>query len=258
MPRPAPIACELAAVPEFGVFLATSPLMARAPRGHGGRVLVIPGFTAGDLATTPLRATLRALGHRPSGWGLGANVGPNDLTVRQLQRKVDEMVDQNDGPIDIVGWSLGGVMGRLLAAHRPEDVNQVITLGSPIHLDDPATRITDTVRVLAHVAGLQPNERRYSIRRIPVPSTVIYSRGDGVVAPSSTHQEPGPTAENIEVRGSHIGLVHNPAVLWVVADRLAQEPGTWTPFRPPRGMGRLYPLIESGTPDDPLEPAVGS
>ena len=33
--------------------------------------------------------------------------------------------------------------------------------------------------------------------------------------------------------GSHIGLLHNPAALYVVADRLAQPPGTHEPFRPP-------------------------
>ena len=30
--------------------------------------------------------------------------------------------------------------------------------------------------------------------------------------------------------GSHIGLLHNPAALYVIADRLAQPPGTHEPF----------------------------
>ena len=38
-------------------------------------------------------------------------------------------------------------------------------------------------------------------------------------------------AENIEVRGSHLGLGHNPPVLVVVADRLAQPIGQWKPYR---------------------------
>jgi hypothetical protein len=33
--------------------------------------------------------------------------------------------------------------------------------------------------------------------------------------------------DNVEVDGSHCGLVWNPAVLKVVADRLSQAPETW-------------------------------
>ena len=39
--------------------------------------------------------------------------------------------------------------------------------------------------------------------------------------------------ENVEVRGSHLGLGHNPAVIVVVADRLAQPAGQWQPFEAP-------------------------
>jgi hypothetical protein len=42
---------------------------------------------------------------------------------------------------------------------------------------------------------------------------------------------PSARAENIEVYlASHIGLVVNAAVLWAVADRLAQPEGTFRPF----------------------------
>ena len=42
---------------------------------------------------------------------------------------------------------------------------------------------------------------------------------------------PSATAENIEVHlASHVGLGVNPAVLWAVADRLAQPEGKFTQF----------------------------
>jgi hypothetical protein len=65
---------------------------------------------------------------------------------------------------------------------------------------------------------------------IGVPLTVIFTRTDGVVRWQSCVVEPGPTRECIEVRGSHTGLIHNAAVLHVVADRLAQPEGSWKPF----------------------------
>ncbi|HUV17255.1 MAG TPA: hypothetical protein VMW33_02130, partial [Ilumatobacteraceae bacterium] len=66
MDRPAPAISELLAIPEFGAFMLSAPWLATAPRGTGRRVLVLPGFTAGDVSTAPLRFVLRALGHRPA------------------------------------------------------------------------------------------------------------------------------------------------------------------------------------------------
>ncbi|MEM9034950.1 MAG: alpha/beta hydrolase [Actinomycetota bacterium] len=242
MPKPAPLVYELSAMPELGAFFASSPWLAGAPRGNGNRVLVIPGFTAGDITTAPLRTALRVLGNRPSGWGLGANIGPDDNTVRLLQRRVDELVRRNRGPIDIVGWSLGGIIGRLISVYRPDDVRQVISMGSPIRVEDPHANLSDAVRIVAQMAGLQRGRRSHDLTSVPVPSTAIFSRQDGIVAPSACQQPEGPTAENIEVRGSHTGLAHNPSVVWAVADRLAWNGrDEWQPFVPPGCARRFYP-----------------
>jgi hypothetical protein len=76
-----------------------------------------------------------------------------------------------------------------------------------------------------------------------VPSTAVYSRWDGVVDWRACRQQPGPRSENVAVRSSHLGMGHDPAVLWVVADRLAQPRHQWRPFeRPTRfGLATLFP-----------------
>ena len=79
---------------------------------------------------------------------------------------------------------------------------------------------------------------------LPIPHTSIYSRSDGVVAWRASRQTEGPQSENVEVRGSHIGLGFNPAALWVIADRLAQPIGAWTPFRASPVVARLFPRSE--------------
>jgi hypothetical protein len=38
-----------------------------------------------------------------------------------------------------------------------------------------------------------------------------------------------------------MGLGFNPAALWVIADRLAQPLGSWTPFRPSGPASLLFP-----------------
>jgi pimeloyl-ACP methyl ester carboxylesterase len=208
---------ELRAVPEFGAFLATSPVLGLAPRGDGHPVLVLPGLGGDDRSTTLLRGYLRYLGYHVHGWRLGTNQGPNERTTAGLTARLDDVAERHGQPISLVGWSLGGVYARALARRSPRSVRLVVTLGSPIR------------------------DSSLSRGALLVPATSIYSRTDGVVPYQYSLEDPGAQRENVEVRGSHLGLGHNPAVLWVVADRLAQPPGQWAPFRPPPMLRRLFP-----------------
>ena len=63
--------------------------------------------------------------------------------------------------------------------------------------------------------------------------TSIHSRTDAIVPWRSSLLAAGQGRENVEVRGSHLGLGHNPAVIVVVADRLAQQSGRWQPYTAP-------------------------
>jgi hypothetical protein len=56
------------------------------------------------------------------------------------------------------------------------------------------------------------------------------------------------THENVEVRGSHAGLGFNPAVLYVLADRLGQADNEWRSFEPPIVGRCLYPPPASWEP----------
>ncbi len=58
-----------------------------------------------------------------------------------------------------------------------------------------------------------------------VPTTVIYSKTDGVVHWGSCLDRSGAkTVENIEVMASHVGMGVNTEVFRVVAERLARDP----------------------------------
>jgi hypothetical protein len=56
---------------------------------------------------------------------------------------------------------------------------------------------------------------------------------------------PGADRESIAVYASHLGLGHNPATLWVIADRLAQREGSWRPFRVPAIARHLFPAPDA-------------
>lgn len=200
------VAREARAVPEFASFAVTAgPLLAMSRRGDGHAVLVLPGLGGNDASTAPLRWFIDRLGYHSCGWGLGTNRG--------FGRHVTDGLDQSltatseNGPVSLIGWSLGGVHAIELARRRPDAVRSIVTLGSPVG-------------------------RRHLPRDIP--TTSVYSRSDTIVDWRESLMPQRALCENVEVRGSHLGLGHNPAVAVVIADRLAQQPETWQPFQPPR------------------------
>ena len=231
-----------------GATAAALPLLRWAPRGEPHPVLVLPGLLASDLSTRVLRTWLGRLGHPVVGWALGRNRGPTEEVVSELPLLVDRLAREHGTSVSIVGWSLGGIYARRLARRAPRQVRQVISLGSPFALTDRPVDGSPDASVYQRLApghgGRRLHPSRGSLARpLPVPSTAVYSRWDGVVDWRACRQEPGPTSENIAVRSSHLGMGHDPAVLWVVADRLAQPRNEWRPFeRPTRfGLGTLFP-----------------
>ena len=92
-----------------------------------------------------------------------------------------------------------------------------------------------------HVATVDEMVRVPDSAPLGVPTTAVYTRTDGVVRWWQCIESVGPQRENIEVRGSHLGLAHNPAVLWLLADRLGMPETAWRPFRPPLTLRPFFP-----------------
>ncbi len=218
---------------ELGTFMALSPLMRLAPRGEGQPVLVLPGLSASDVSTGPLRRYLGSLGHATHGWRLGRNDGPTDRIVGGLVDRIATLHERSGAPVQIVGWSLGGVYGLAVARTAPQVVRRVVTLGSPLSALG--------ARGVPGVLRRRARERFGRSEGPPSPLTSIWSRTDAVVPWRSSRVEAGPGAENVEVRASHFGLGVNAAAALVVADRLALPDRTLTPFAPHRTVRRWYP-----------------
>ena len=236
---------ESRAALEYANWRTLGPLLRRLPAGDGHPVLVLPGFTASDRSTARLRWLLRKLGYRTYGWRLGTNLGPTPHIVQGLSNRIARIRKANNNePISIIGWSLGGIFARVLVRERPEHFRQVITLGSPFR-----TRLGDKSAVSGLWESLEPLhdpeflETFATAERPPlhVPATSIYSRTDGVVSWRLCLEAKSPIAENVEVFGSHSGMGFNTAVAYVVADRLAQPIGQWKRFRSPLLLRGLYP-----------------
>ncbi len=230
------------AVAELGAFFSMLPLLRRAPRGDGHPVLVLPGLGASDVSTQPLRAFLRDRGYRVHGWKLGTNRGPRPGVEDQLQARLDEIYRRYERrKVSLVGWSLGGVLGRELSRRASNQVRMVITLGSPFAGAPRSNNVWPLYEALSGRSVEDWPARHQMKLPPPVPATAIYSRSDGIVAWQSCLEQVGPHTENIAVEGSHCGLGHNPAALYAVADRLAQPEGEWRPFDRSGLRSLVYP-----------------
>lgn len=231
-PHPLLTLTEGRAVFELGSFAILRRAMRRLPRGDGHAVLVLPGFLASDRSTAPMRGLLKDLGYAAYGWDMGRNLRFNSAREQQLHALLDRVHDESGGPVSLIGWSLGGVFAREMAKHSPDKVRQVISLGSPLSND---RGYTNASRLFERVNGAQPEplqQGRFQAldEAPPVPTTSILSRSDGIVAWRASVQQPGPQAQTIEVIASHCGLGFNPAVMFALADRLAQPHDGWQPF----------------------------
>jgi pimeloyl-ACP methyl ester carboxylesterase len=241
---------------EMALLPALAPLLAMTPRGDGHPVLLVPGFTAGDATLVGLRLFLKSRGYHVETWGFGQNTGFKLKFSHALEQKVRFMHHRHGRKVSLVGWSLGGVYGFYTAHNAPECVRSVVSLGSPMRFS-PETFQTRAVvraiyRYMSHpmgpVAHLAHVRSKVLKAPPPVPSTCIYSLTDGVVPPQSARIETKDGEhENIWVPGSHLGLGFNAAVMYILADRLAQPEGAWQPFHVDGRLGSLYERCASLT-----------
>jgi hypothetical protein len=196
----------------------TPPAPESLPNGRGRPVLVIPAFLTGDGFTADLRRFLTTCGFQAFPWGLGVNWGPTPRLVRGLGQRAREL-HRAHGPIALVGISLGGVLARDLAYDHPTEISHVVTLASPFRLPT-ASSVEPLVRLFAprYSPDLRPDRL---LTALPVPSTMLFTRADGVVAWDSCFvREAG--AEVIEVSGAHLTLPSNPAAMRAIVRRLAE------------------------------------
>jgi pimeloyl-ACP methyl ester carboxylesterase len=190
------------------------------PRGDGRPVLVLPVIGRGDDHAAPARMALDQLGYRAFGWELGTNVGPTPRLLEGIEQRLLALHERH-GPLDIVGFSMGGIFARLLAHLHPDKVRQVVTVCSPFRRAVDSAFVP--LRPLLPVWGT-PDLLAVADRvgqPLPVPGTFIFSRNDGIVAWESC-VEPSQPEDCFEIPGLHVTMIQDPDVWAIVAPRLAR------------------------------------
>jgi triacylglycerol lipase len=192
-----------------------------APAGHGGPVMLIPGFLAGDASLTRMALWLRSGGFELARSGIARNTGCMESTVESLEGRLERAVDRMGQPALLIGQSRGGCIARALTALRPDLVHTLVTLGSPL-LDqlDVKLRVWPSIGIVGLLGSLGvPGMFSFSCLygdccarsraavNAPFPDGVrflsLYSRSDEVVRWRACLD---PAADQLEVNTSHIGM----------------------------------------------------
>ncbi len=236
---------------EMALLPASLPLLMAAPQGDGHPVILVPGFMAGESTLAALKLFLQNKGYDVHNWGLGRNVGFRGKHANALPQKIRYLHHTTGRKVSLVGWSLGGVFSFYGAETTQDCVRSIITLGSPVSVDMMGNQSPPALkamyRLVSHRLGasahlMQPRAKAMrEHRRLPIPTSCLYSLSDGVVPPQEATIDGDPALhENIQVPGSHVGLGFNGIVMAIVADRLAQPEGDWKPFAPQGLLGHVY------------------
>jgi len=194
------------------------------------RIMMIPGFMAGDASLYPLASALRGMGHRIFFAGIWSNMDCPRQTMERLSRALNGATSSDAEKAVLVGHSLGGIYARELGRRYPHMVERTILLGSAIR--EPLDNSNPFVRMwfmatrrnhreggscLNHLRSLCGTHRAEPVSP-EIAQTIIYSRRDAVVDWRSCI-ESGPNIEAIEVRAGHNSMPFSPEVFAIVAQR---------------------------------------
>jgi triacylglycerol lipase len=205
------------------------------PDGDGRPILLIPGFLAGDGSLSRMASWLRAGDFRTYRSGMAVNLACMEPLVERLEARLLSVVERTGRRAVVLGQSRGGTLGRVLAVRRPELVEELVTLGSPIRdqlavhraawLSIGAVGLLGTLRVpgcfsitcrTGHCCA-----RARADLVAPFPSSVrwvsLYSKSDEVVKWEACLD---PAAEQIEVGTTHIGMGFDAGVWRILAQAM--------------------------------------
>jgi triacylglycerol lipase len=203
------------------------------PHGDGSGVLLVPGLWGNDASLFILRRDLARLDYDVRTWGLGINNRCGEETIADLINSARRQRSNHRRPLAVIGHSRGGFMARELARRAPEVADLVITLGTPVGattLESATSGVHLMLRLSRALFAKRPGCLTQEcgceyVRNVAttLPASVaaysLWSRDDGVVVPESCVK---PGEPNVEVPGTHVGMIANREVLRVIAETLAR------------------------------------
>lgn len=201
-------------------------------------VLLLPGFMAFDGTLKAMSRFLRHQGFRTYRSQIVLNVGCTREAADRLERRLESIAIKRNRKVTIVGHSLGGMLARGLASRRPDLIEGIVSMGSPVLAPGAIHRVLAwDAQMLAKLtragfggmmsadcfggqcARLSWEESQQELHP-DVAFTAIYSRRDGIVDWRACLD---PAARQVEVRTSHCGMAVDPIVMDHVLAALREQ-----------------------------------
>ena len=238
---PLPILCEPLSLLELAE-LRLSPVYygKGVPAGDGSAVVIVPGLLCMDLVLSELHAWLSRLGYRPYFSGMDVVAECPDVLARRLAATIRRAYEDTGGRVHLIGHSLGGVFARSAAVRMSQRIASVITLGTPFRGLVMHELVLDLAQIVRRYLRTQNGNLPEncatsqcgcafgrSLRRPwpkSVTQTAIYTREDGLV--HWRYCLTGDPKADVEVHGTHIGLIFNSTAYMRIAERLAMSQGS--------------------------------
>ncbi|WP_051275808.1 alpha/beta fold hydrolase [Marmoricola sp. URHB0036] len=191
-------------------------------------VLLVPGFMAGDATLKAMALFLRHQGFRTYRSQIHVNAGCTREAADRLERRIETIAIRRNCKVTIVGHSLGGMLARGLASRRPDLIEGIVSMGSPVLAPGAVHKVLAwDAEMLARLTragfrGMMSSDcfggecARLSFEESKLPIdpdlafTAIYSKRDGIVDWRACLD---PAAEHVEVRTSHVGMAVDPVVM---------------------------------------------
>jgi len=170
----------------------------------GPKLMVLPGFVAGDRTTLGLQRALAEAGYRVAGWGLGTNRGATPETLDKLVSQIEAF--GRGEKVILLGWSLGGVFAREAAKLRPDLVEKVVTMGSPFSGNPRGNNVWPLYEWVAGHRVDDPPIKSNLAEKPPVPTLALWSRRDGIISIACARGQPDESDKQAELDCSHMGF----------------------------------------------------
>ena len=204
------------------------------PHGDGSVAVLIPGFLGSHQYLGDMFSWLRRIGYQPYMSGIGRNADCPDILTGRLTETVKSAYLESGRKVHLIGHSLGGTLARSVAARQPQLVASVISMAAPFRAVRAHPMVLGAAMIVRRrilldrdiqsdcYSGICSCDFLESLRQ-PLPDSIvqaaIYTKADGVVDWRCCINDDPET--DIEVSGTHVGLVFNAQVYRHVANVLA-------------------------------------
>lgn len=183
-------------------------------------VMLLPGFAIGPKHMRFMAQQLERAGHIVKQWGLGRNWGPNAQNMEILEQRISSLYTNNQKPIVLIGWSLGGLFARELAHRHPDRIAKVITMGSPFSGNPRANHAWRLYQLMSgHKVDDLPIPTKFRDKP-PVETIALWSPIDGVVSPECSMGQPNERDSEISVNCTHMDFASSAISIEAVLEEL--------------------------------------